>query len=307
MNLSEICKREGFQEVFLLPNAAYTAWTRHRNDGAFHSNTDKLAEDPRLAYAWANVCMICAWPYQPYDDPDVIAAYYPASNAAYHAMTRLLQQLNANGIRAERASTPYRTQLLQAGIGTKMDNQLWYYPPYGTYVHLEGAMLLVPEPVNYTLPTGNKAVCDHCRACEKRCYGAIRNGVYEWRNCIRSYLENDPMPDRFISELSTFMGCQNCQDDCPKNPIQRIPVPDDVRKALDPLEILKGNVTPALEIVGKNRKKMLIRQAVILCANRHLIEALPYLQNLQERDTGMLQNELTYAIKHLQNEKNMVE
>ena len=115
------------------------------------------------------------------------------------------------------------------------------------------------------------------------------------------------MPEKFMGKLHTLMGCQSCQDNCPKNPKDRVPVPEEIRGALDPLEIVKGNVRPALGIVGKNKKKHLIRQSIILCANRRIFEALPYLEALSERDNGTFQSELAYATKLLQNEKNMVE
>lgn len=307
MNLLSACKKAGFSEAFLLPNSAYEEWTRHHKDGAFHSNADALEDDPLGAYPWANACLICVWPYLPYDDPHVVAAYYPASNQAYHAMEQLLQQLKEAGIRCERAQTPYRTQLLQAGIGTKMDNQLWYYPPYGTYVHLEGAMLSLQEPVAFTPPHANEPVCDHCGKCAAVCYGALENGRFIWQKCIRSYLEKDPIPDLFQDKLDTFMGCQRCQDSCPKNPKERAPVPKAVRDALDPVRILRGDMKEALAILGKNRKKHLIRQAIVLAANKGRTEALPYLQELKKNPDSPYSKELHYAIKHLQIQKNMIE
>ncbi len=307
MNLIAACKQAGFAEAFLLPNTAYPDWTRHRNDGAFHSNADAIRNDPVQAYPWANACLIAVWPYLPYADDSVVDAYYLASNVAYHAMQSLLKQWKEAGIRAERADTPYRTQLLTAGIGSRMDNQLWYYPPYGTYTHLEGAMLQLPEPVAYSEPHANEPVCDHCGKCDRACYGALDAGTFHWKDCIRSFLENCPLPERFLPELSCFSGCSKCQNACPKNPPERIPVPQTVRKALDPVEIVKGNFQDALRLLGKNRKKPLLRQAIVLCANQNRIEALPLLLALAETDADSYKEELNYAIKHLQKIGNMIE
>ena len=307
MNLSVLCKEAGFSEAFVLPVSPYTDWTRHRNDGAFHTNADFIRDDPAAAYPWANACLICVWAYTPFDDPSVVPAYYIESNRAYHAMKALLQKLNNNGIRAERAETPYRTQLLQAGIGTRMDNQLWYYAPYGTFTVLWGAMLALPEPVSYTPPHNNEPVCDHCGRCEKVCFGALHEGTFDWRHCIRAYMENQPLPNEYLPKLSAFSGCERCQFACPQNPIERIPVPDEIRLALDPVEIVKGNSKAALALLGKNRKKPLLRQAIVLCANRKRTEALPYLFAWKEKDDGTLETELNYAISVLQFEQNMVQ
>ena len=301
------CKQAGFSEAFLLPNTAYEDWTRHRTDGAFHSNAAYLAADPVRSYPWANACLIAVWPYKPFDDDTVVCAYYLASNRAYHAINELLQLFRREGIRAERAETPYRTQLLSAGIGTRMDNQLWYYPPYGTYVHLQGVMLNLPEPIAYTAPHANAPVCDHCGRCGAACFGALCNGAFDWKNCIRSFLENDPLPERFLPELRCFSGCERCQNACPKNPADRVSVPSEVRAALDPVEIVKGNDRAALQLLGTNRKKQLLRQAIVLCANRNRTEALPYLWALFERTDKKYQPELAYAISLLQNGRNVIE
>ncbi len=300
------CKQAGFAEAFLLPNVSYEDWTRHRNDGAFHKNADFVRDDPRVAYPWANACLIAIWPYQPFDDDSVIAPYYLASNTSYHIMQSLIREWNAEGIPCERAETPYRTQLLQAGIGSRMDNQLWYYPPYGTYTVLWGVMLAIEEPV-FTESHANKMICNHCGACTRICYGALQNGEYDWKKCIRAYLENEPLPDRFLPELNCFSGCQRCQDVCPMNPKERAPVPDAVRAALDPVEILKGNIRPALDLIGNNRKKQLIRQAIVLAANRHRKDALPYLYTIGAQQGELYKTELQYAFHLLQNSESMIE
>ncbi len=307
MNLFALCRQVGFSKSFLLPNTAYEDWTRHRNDGAFHANADYIRDDPQKAYPWANACLICVWPYTPFDDPAVVPAYYLASNRAYHAMNDLIRALEKEGIRAERAETPYRTQLLAAGIGARMDNQLWYYPPYGTFTVLWGVMLSLPEPVEYTPPHANEPVCDHCGRCDAACFGALHQGTFDWHACIRSYLENQPMPERFMPELISFSGCQRCQYVCPKNPKKRIPIPQQVRDALDPVEIVKGNHKAALELLGRNRKKQLLRQAIVLCGNQNRTEAIPYLLELSEKSGDSYKTELNYAISLLQKSGNMIE
>ena len=306
MNLVALCKQVGFAEAFLLPVSPYTEWTRHRNDGAFHSNADFIRDDPTLAYPWANACLICVWAFAPFDEPDVVPAYYLASNRSYHALRELLDLLRNAGIRAERAETPYRTQLLQAGIGTRMDNQLWYYPPYGTNTVLWGAMVRLEEPIAFTPPHGNEPVCDHCGACERACFGALQKGAFDWQNCIRSYMENSPMPARFLPELNSFSGCTRCQDSCPKNPVEPVLVPDAVRQALDPVRILSGDTKEALALLGKNRKKPLIRQAIVLAANRGRTDALPLLRRMREDPDSPYRTELDYAISLLQKLNYMV-
>jgi len=298
-----LLKNAGFADGYLLPVAPYTNWTRHRNDGVFHPNTAPLADDPKAAYPWANAVLICVYPYQPYDDETLVASYYPASNRAYHAMKQLLAALNENGIRAEHAETPYREQLAAYGVGSRMDNQLLYIEPYGTYFNLQGAMLALPEPVIYTSRREPKEVCDHCGLCKTVCFGAIKGDyAFDWTRCVHTYMEGDPIPKDAMEWLPSLLGCMRCQAICPKNPKKTVPIPEDVKAVLDPVTILMGNRREAEKIVGRNlaTPKRLLRQAILLAANRGRTDALPYLLALKETDNDRFGQELDYAISLLQ-------
>ena len=300
-----LLENAGFAEGFLLPVAPYTDWTRHRNDGVFHPNADPLAADPNAAYPWANAELICVFPYTPYDDESLVASYYPASNRAYHAMKRFLAALKEQGIRAERAETPYREQLASYGIGSRMDNQLLYLEPYGTYFNLQGAMLALPEPVEYEPKREPKTVCDHCGLCKAVCFGAIKGDYeFDWTRCVHTYLEGDPIPADAMEWLPELLGCMRCQTVCPKNPPATVPIPDEIRKTLDPVAVLRGNRKEAGELIGKNLAvpKRLLRQAIVLSANRNRTDALPFLEAIRETDGDRFKAELEYAFSLLQKE-----
>ena len=303
IDVAALVKEAGFAESFLLPLLPYEDWTRHRNDGVFHPHTAPLADDPRKTYPWANAMLICVYPYTPYDDETLVASYYPASNRAYHAMKRLLASLRENGVRAERAETPYRTQLASYGIGARMDNQLLYLAPYGTYMNLQGAAVALPEPVDYTPRREPKEVCDHCGLCQAVCFGAIKgNYAFDWTRCVHTYLEGEPIPEDAMAWMPELLGCMRCQIVCPKNPPKTVPIPSEAAETLDPVEILKGNRKAAGELIGKNLAgpNRVFRQAIVLAANRGRTDALPYLTKLKETDDGQFAAELDYAISLLQ-------
>ena len=304
-NLHTLLKNAGFAEGFVLPVAPYTNWTRHRQDGVFHPNTAPLADDPRRTYPWANAVLICVYPYTPYDDETLVASYYPASNRAYHAMKQLMSLLKEQGIRAERAETPYREQLASYGIGSRMDNQLLYLEPYGTYFNLQGAMLSLPEPVEYEPPRQPKEVCDHCGLCKAVCFGAIQGDyAFDWTHCVHTYMEGDPMPEDAMKRLPSLLGCMRCQQVCPKNPRKKATIPQEIKDTLDPVAVLKGNRKEAEALIGKNlaAPKRLLRQAIVLAANRGRTDAIPYLLKLRESGDERFGNELDYAISLLQKE-----
>ena len=300
-----LLRNAGFAEGFVLPVAPYTNWTRHRNDGVFHPNTYPLVSDPKEAYPWANAVLICVMPYVPYTDETLVASYYPASNSSYHAMKRLLSLLKASGIRADRAETPYREQLASYGIGSRMDNQLLYLKPYGTYLVLQGAMLALPEPVDYTPRRTPYEVCDHCGLCREVCFGAIKGDFeFDWTRCIHTYMEGDPIPADAMAWMPSLLGCMHCQSVCPKNPQNAIPIPQTIRDALDPVAVLKGNRRQAGDLIGKNLAgpNRLLRQSIVLAANRNRTDALPYLKALRETDGERFRAELDYAFSLLQKE-----
>ena len=298
-----LLKNAGFAEGYLLPVAPYTNWTRHRNDGVFHPNTEPLVDDPQSAYPWANATLICVMPYTPYDDETLVASYYVASNRAYRAMKMLLASLKEAGIRAERAETPYREQLIAYGVGARMDNQLLYLEPYGTYFCLQGAMLALDGPIAFSPPREPMEICDHCGLCQTVCFGAIEGDfAFDWTRCVHTYMEGDPIPHDAMEWLPSLLGCMRCQQICPKNPQKTVPIPDEIRKTLDPVAVLAGNRAEAGELIGKNlaAPKRLLRQAIVLAANRNRIDALPYLYRLRETDGERFGAELDYAISLLQ-------
>lgn len=303
-DIQTLLRNAGFAEGFLLPVAPYTNWTRHRQDGVFHPNTAPLADDPRKMYPWANAVLICVYPYTPYDDETLVASYYPASNRAYHAMKRLLASMKEQGIRAERAQTPYREQLASYGIGSRMDNQLLFLDPYGTYFNLQGAMLSLPEPVAYEPPREPREICDHCGLCRNVCFGAIKgNYAFDWTRCVHTYMEGDPIPQAAMEWLPSLLGCMRCQQICPKNPKEKIPIPDEIKEKLDPVRVLTAPRKETGELIGTNlaSPNRIVRQAIVLAANRKRTDALPYLIRLWETEGERFSAELDYAISLLQN------
>lgn len=303
IDLNALAKETGFSELFVLPVLPYPNWTRHRQDGVFHPNAGPLAADPKDAYPWANAVLLCVYPYAPYTDETLVASYYPASNRAYHAMKRLIGTLREQGIRTEHAETPYREQLAAYGIGSRMDNQLLYLAPYGTYFNLQGAVLALPEPVCYTPRREPQEVCNHCGLCKSVCLGAIKgDSAFDWRACVHTYMEGGSMPEFAMRYLPSLLGCMRCQSVCPKNPQNAVPIPDEIKNTLDPVEVLKGNRKEAAALIGKNltAPKRLLRQAIVLAANRGRTDALPYLQKLRETDGERFHAELDYAFSLLQ-------
>ena len=165
-------------------------------------------------------------------------------------------------------------------------------------------MLALPEPVAYTPRREPKEVCDHCGLCQTVCFGAIKgNYAFDWTRCVHTYLEGEPIPRDAMAYMSSLLGCMRCQTVCPKNPQESIPIPDTVKETLDPVAVLLGNRKAAGELIGKNLAgpNRLLRQAIVLAANRKRKDALAILLKLRESDGERFKAELEYAISLLQN------
>ena len=162
----------------------------------------------------------------------------------------------------------------------------------------------LPEPVEYEPRREPKEVCDHCGLCRAVCFGAIEGDyAFDWTRCVHAYMEGDPMPETAMKQLPSLLGCMRCQSVCPKNPKETVPVPEEIRRVLDPVAVLRGNRQEAGELIGKNlaAPKRLLRQAIVLAANRNRTDALPFLLKLRETDGDRFKAELDYAISLLQN------
>ena len=111
------------------------------------------------------------------------------------------------------------------------------------------------------------------------------------------------MPEDAMEWMPSLLGCMRCQTVCPKNPKEKIPIPDEIKKTLDPVAVLRGNRKETETLIGKNlaAPKRLLRQAIVLAANRGRTDALPYLLKLRETDGERFREELEYAITLLQN------
>lgn len=307
MELFERFQMHGFQTMYVLPMPKYEEWTRLRTKGVFHHDTGYIVADAIEAYPFANALLVGVYPYQPYRERHVVASYYPASNQAYHAIRAIGQELKEEGMFAEIANVPLRECLLRYGIGSRMDSQLLYIKPYGTYFVLQALAVRLENP-KYSEKGPFETVCDHCGACRTVCTGAILGeGHFSVSRCIRAHYEDEELSLETMQEIRSLLGCMACQNACPKQTVQPIPIPDEIRETFDAVNILTVPPRRIKELVGFNyRVRHIKRQAIVLLANQGRVEALPILLKLAEENDPFYRKALDYAISLLQNQKTMV-
>lgn len=292
----------GFDAAYLLPVPRAQSTTHPYRRGASFVN-ERWYEDLK----GFNAILIGICGYVPFDTEQFCCSYYPTSNRSYHAMQRVRHRLIEGGIVAENEFVPARHLLLEHGIGTRMDNQLLYVEPYGTYVALQSLVLKLQDP-QYSPRESTKPVCDHCGACKDACFGAIRNfGEFRADLCLRTHYYDSPLTLETMQRMESLLGCMRCQRVCPKNPTTTLLIPDDLHALLDPIALLHADRKAVCELLGKNIKwQGLRKQAIVLCGNQNRKEALPLLLELRDQNDSDLSEVLEYSISLLQNEESMV-
>lgn len=300
MDLQTFATEFGFSECFVFPTEPFTHYERRLNSGALHSAARDLTSDLRLSAPWASALLALIYPYRPYADDIPVSGNYPASNVSYHAAGRIMQTLNAQGIRTERAEVPIREMLLRSGVGSPLKNGLTLIPGYGTRYSVQTLLSQLPDPAYTPARKPEPVRCSGCRACEKICpSGAILDGGYDFQTCARAYMGGDPMEPWVMDAMTCILGCELCQRVCPYNagvePIAEMP------EAFLLEEILKGNVKPALEIVGKNlnKKGRMIQHACVVAAKQGRTDLVPLIEPLLEDEREGVRVAARYALELL--------
>lgn len=268
MDVKALAAEHGFAACFVFTTEPFVHYERRLQDGALHLAASGLTTDISKKAPWANAILALVHPYQPYRDEIPFSGNYPASNAAYHAAGKLIVELRANGIPTERAYVPIRELLTRTGIGTPLKNGLTLLSDFGTRYSVQALLTALPEPVYTPAQAERETRCKSCHACERICpSGAISESGYDFHTCARAYMGGDPMEPWVMSAMTCILGCELCQNVCPYNAgIERkAEMPDAFRLE----DLLRGNVKPALEIVGKNLNKQgrIIQHACVIAAN----------------------------------------
>lgn len=292
----------GFDAAYLLPVPRTQSTTHPYLRGASFVNEQWFANLTEY-----NAILIGISGYVPFDTEQLCASYYPASNRSYHAMQKVRDRLNQEGIVADPAFVPVRHLLLEHGIGARMDNQLLYFAPFGTYVVLQSLVLKMEDP-HYSAQGHAASVCDHCGACRNACFGAIENdGTFRADLCLRTHYYDTPLPLETMQKMESLLGCMRCQRACPKNPKATAPIPKELQDLLDPVALLYSDRKSVRAALGSNIKwQGVLKQAIVLCGNQNRTDALPRLYELREQNDPNLSEALEYSITLLQNEESVV-
>lgn len=301
MEFALLASRFGFQEAFVFPTEPFLHYKRRLEDGALHSGGSGLAFDLAMEYPWANAILTLVMAYRPYPAGAAVSGFYGASNRGFHAAGKLMKTLKEQGVRAERVYVPVRELLTRGGVGVPLKNGLTAIPGYGTRYTVQTVLLDIPDAA-YTEPRELPQIpCEHCHACQTACgCGAISESGFDFRVCARAYMNGEPMESWVMEHMTTILGCELCQRACPVN--REIPDDLNVPEAFDLARLLRGDVKPALEIIGVNLKKhgLLEQQACVVAARQGRKDLLPLIEPLCSDKREAVRAAARYAANQLQ-------
>lgn len=226
------------------------AWHKY---SALYGTGCAMPHDLPTAYPDAKAAALLIWAYAPYENGGHISAYYPASNASYHASKAVEAELNAAGIAAERAFIPARALCIANGVGHQGKNGLLSIAPYGTRIALETLLVYSHIEPDAEQVCAESGCPEGCTACISACpMGAITKNGLNVTRCMR-YIMNSGYTEEIWQKQQTFLGCEICQAVCPKNArLKKLPVPDAMAEAFELKRLIAGNAKAARMIAGKN-------------------------------------------------------
>ena len=256
------------------------------------------------------VIIMMLMPYLPYvkQNGPAVSAYYPASNRAYHACRQLADELKADGFAAE-ADPDIRCKpiLSRFGMAAYGRNGLTACPPFGSRYAVACIRTDAPfeadsdEPLPYRLDES----CAGCDRCLKACpTGALDGtGRVDLDKCVRAQPDAGPVKDEYRKFVfNSLMGCDICQDVCPRNgALERVDMPRELRELLAPEKLLSGDIEGLKPILGSNfaRKNRIVSRALLVCANLGRKDLLPAVEELKKNGVPGIAGHAEWASKIL--------
>ena len=245
-DIRRLAIKHGFAGAYFLPPPDFA---RHEDEKHIVWNTEE--------YPWAGVSLLLAFSYAPYPADCRIPSYYINSNSSYHASVALARELEAAGVRLLRCELPVKQLAVKYRVGVPCKNSLVALPGLGTRVVFQ-TMLLGSDENHEFIPeeysASDTGLCSVCRACENACPAhAIGEGGLDVKKCMRYYMDGADYPEWVYSIQRTHMGCEVCQQVCPRNAhIKPVEPPQEVRDAFELSSLACGRTKPARLLVGKN-------------------------------------------------------
>ncbi len=265
-------------------------------------HTNGLCVDPAAEYPWASAVVLLLRAYQPFPPESELPGYYIASNAGYHAANALCKSLIAKEFRAEHIEVPLPALVVQANVGTLCKNAMLDIDGFGTRTALFTIVTDACTP--QTQLSSPPPPCGSCRMCADACPVHAIDPATGLNSslCLRTYMENAPMPEMVMENIPGLLGCEICQYACPRNRPIGVHQPTEAESAAsDIASILRGNTAPARDLVGKNMcgGGRLLAQAAALAGKNKRADLIEEVRALLDHPKQAVRDAAQWAVQKL--------
>ena len=285
-------KELGFSMIKITSAELLDIWqqgveVRNKLDPESSKRWEKMTANPKELLPDAKSIIIAVRSYIPYskDFPQGIGRYsahykeYPVGREKIEKLGMFLEQRGYKII--VDPPLPVKVIAHRAGIGYFGKNGLIHTEMYGSWITLHCILTNAPLPQDESVD--KLSDCGSCETCIRACpTGAIQEGgIVLPSRCIRNYmLSSDFIPVDIRDKIGLrFLGCDICQQVCPKNreALKKAGLPP--KEEMDLFDILnilqewrtglKNRMERMAALIGKNygRAQKVLSMAVIIAGN----------------------------------------
>ncbi|MBR5382349.1 MAG: hypothetical protein IK133_00865 [Clostridia bacterium] len=246
----------------------------------------------------------------------LVDAFYPCSNAAYHAASHMIRILKERcGAHAERlGAVKVKSVCSRIPAFGQGKNTLNYLPGTGSRFCAE--MIGITEEIygeeGECFPP-KLLPCDSCSRCRTACpTGAITEHGFIKERCIRFHmLSGKPMPEEYRELIGTLpgvhaiLGCEVCQRACPANSENGLSSEEEAPYKLgDYLVMSDDTLAGFAERYGRNyaNRNRILAQAALAAGNSGDPSLIPLLERLLDSSSETVAEHARWAIGRLKQE-----